>query len=324
MRRTFGAAALVAGLLVAAPSVYAAVAKPVIHSRPASPTNYTYRSSRKIDMIVVHKAEGDNAAGYFQHAHLGASAHYDVHHDGSIYQSVPDHDIAWHAGNWAINERSIGIEQAGFTARNDVTDTQYRSFAKLVAWLCARHGIPVDRHHIIGHSEVPDPFHHGEFGGADHHTDPGRYWNWTHFMNLVRQYRHGSKPKHKHKPKPKPKPAPKPTPAPAPTDSGKLKGITGSLSFDPGQVHTIEVAVRNTGKKTWTPGHTVLSQDVKSGATFACPVSKTTKPGQVAVFKFDVRVPSSANPQTVTEKLAVFDSKKRVSSSAVALKIKVS
>jgi hypothetical protein len=55
---------------------------------------------------------------------------------------------------------------------------QYRASARLAAWLCRRSLIPIDRNHIIGHAEVP---------GADH-TDPGRYWNWPLYLQLVRQY----------------------------------------------------------------------------------------------------------------------------------------
>ena len=39
-----------------------------------------------------------------------ASANFVVGRDGKVQELVPLHDIAWHAGNWAVNERSIGIE----------------------------------------------------------------------------------------------------------------------------------------------------------------------------------------------------------------------
>src|SRR5581483_3287784 len=58
---------------------------------------------------------------------------------------------------------------------------------------------------IIGHSEVPDPNHPGQFGGAGHHTDPGQYWDWTKYMNLVRTYAGSSAP------------APQPSPSPSPS-----------------------------------------------------------------------------------------------------------
>jgi N-acetylmuramoyl-L-alanine amidase len=99
---------------------------------------------------------------------------------------VHEKDIAWHAGNWDVNTRSIGIEHEGFI--DDCTwntDAMYRSSALLVAHLAARYSIPVDREHIIGHSEVPDPNHPGQYGGADGHTDPGSCWNWGLYMSYV-------------------------------------------------------------------------------------------------------------------------------------------
>src|SRR5262249_10310747 len=42
--------------------------------------------------------------------------------------------------------------------------------------------------HVIGHYQVPDPNHPGQFGGESHHGDPGPYWNWTNYMSLARTY----------------------------------------------------------------------------------------------------------------------------------------
>ena len=39
---------------------------------------------------------------------------------------------------------------------------------------------------MIGHNQVPDPFHKGEFGGADHHRDPGSTWDWPRYMAYLR------------------------------------------------------------------------------------------------------------------------------------------
>jgi uncharacterized protein YgiM (DUF1202 family) len=51
----------------------------------------------------------------------------------------------------------------------------YRASAALTRNLTTKYAIPRDRSHIIGHVEVP---------GATH-TDPGQYWNWTYYMQLV-------------------------------------------------------------------------------------------------------------------------------------------
>ena len=81
-----------------------------------------------------------------------------VARDGSIVQLVHLSDIAWHAGNGEVNAHSIGIEHVGETYDPaGFTTDEYRSSARLVAWLVRRYDIPVDRKHIIGHSQVPGP-----------------------------------------------------------------------------------------------------------------------------------------------------------------------
>lgn len=181
-------------LTLLGPTPTAAAPRPSITQRPAARGNFTYSNRTYINMIVIHKAEGENAAGWFANPAASGSAHYDVHKNGRIYQSVQDDDIAWHAGNSSINRRSIGIEHGGFSARADTTTIQYQNSARLVAYLCDRYRIPVDRRHIIAHAEVPHPRLPGVFGGASRHWDPGPHWKWTYFLNLVRSYQGGASP----------------------------------------------------------------------------------------------------------------------------------
>ena len=97
-------------------------------------------------------------------------------------------DIAWHAGHWWTNTKSIGIEHAGYVSNPRwFTRRMYRSSARLPAYLSRRFNIPVDRRHIIGHNQVPGcP---GSGGGVGCHTDPGKHWNWDRYMRLIRHYR---------------------------------------------------------------------------------------------------------------------------------------
>lgn len=162
---------------------------------PASPENYT-AANRPFDLpihrIIIHVAEGGFASTYtwFRNPRAQASANYVVGYDGEIAQMVPEHDIAWHAGNWAYNETSVGIEHAGFTNHTIFPDSQYRASARLAAYLADKYQVVPDRSHVIGHYQVPDPFHPGEFGGADHHTDPGHTWNWPLYMAYLRADAH--------------------------------------------------------------------------------------------------------------------------------------
>ncbi|MGH3145558.1 MAG: N-acetylmuramoyl-L-alanine amidase [Rubrobacter sp.] len=160
--------------------------------RPAHGGNYTNanRGPYRISQIVVHVAQGSYSGtiNWFQDARASSSAHYVVSRSGNVTQCVRNEDIAWHAGWWDTNRRSIGIEHAGYVGNpRSFTRRMYRSSARLSAYLCRRYNIPVDRGHIIGHNQVPGcP---GAGGGASCHTDPGRHWNWTRYINLVRHFR---------------------------------------------------------------------------------------------------------------------------------------
>ena len=186
--------ATLAALGAVSAQVGAAATRPSIIQRPAARSNYTNTNRSLIRSIVVHKAEGANASGWFRNPAARASAHYDVHRNGAIFQSVQDDDMAWHAGNVLVNRSSIGIEHAGFSARADTTAAQYRASARLVAYLCVRYRIPIDRRHIIAHAEVPHPYLKGVKGGKNRHWDPGPHWNWTHYLNLIRSYAQTSPP----------------------------------------------------------------------------------------------------------------------------------
>ncbi|MGW3496833.1 N-acetylmuramoyl-L-alanine amidase [Streptomyces sp. NPDC001020] len=148
----------------------------------ADPSNYT-ASERPltcpIDFVVIHvtQASYTSTLGTFANPSKRVSAHYVVRSaDGHISQCVRERDIAWHAGNWDYNTRSVGIEHEGWVDRPGYfTDALYAKSAKLTAAICTRHGIPKDRAHIIGHFEVP---------GTDH-TDPGPNWDWRRYLRLV-------------------------------------------------------------------------------------------------------------------------------------------
>ena len=144
---------------------------------PADPENYATGRTAKIDKVIIHVTQGSYAGtiSWFQDPVSKVSSHYVIRSaNGEITQMVRDKDTAYHAKS--SNASAIGIEHEGFI--DDATwftDAMYRSSAALTKYLCERYGIPKDRTHIIGHSEAP---------GNDH-TDPGPYWNWTYYMQLV-------------------------------------------------------------------------------------------------------------------------------------------
>ncbi|SCL26237.1 peptidoglycan recognition protein family protein [Micromonospora inyonensis] len=149
---------------------------------PASTSNYTVATrptGQPITHVVIHVTQGSyaGAISWFQNPASKVSAHYTFRSsDGAVTQSVREKDIAWHAGNWTYNTQSIGIEHEAWVDNPAwYTDAMYRASAALTRNLANKYGIPKTRSNIIAHSEVP---------GATH-TDPGPYWNWTYYMQLV-------------------------------------------------------------------------------------------------------------------------------------------
>jgi N-acetyl-anhydromuramyl-L-alanine amidase AmpD len=183
--------ALCAALLVAAAGASGAWATSLrVLIRHTPNKTESNRTARTISDIVIHDTEGRfiGSIRTLQNPRTDGSAHFVVSRLGQIVQLVPVTDVAWHSGNAYWNLHSIGIEHEGWVGRRAYTEAEYRASAQLVAYLAHRWGIPLDRKHIIGHNEVPNPRHRGWFGGVSGHTDPGRYWNWGHYMYLVRYY----------------------------------------------------------------------------------------------------------------------------------------
>ncbi|MEU9760780.1 N-acetylmuramoyl-L-alanine amidase [Streptomyces sp. NPDC047985] len=194
-RRIFqGAAATAAAALLPASARAAAATPagetdyPVAHWAPASASNYTASnrpSTYRVQYVIIHVAQEtfSDTVGIFQNPAKQVSAHYVVRSgDGYVAQCVRERNVAWHAGNWDYNTRSIGIEHEGWVDQPTYfTDAMYKKSALLTASICDRHAIPKDRAHILGHIQVP---------GSDH-TDPGPNWDWVRYIRLVNLYSAG-------------------------------------------------------------------------------------------------------------------------------------
>ncbi|GAA4507078.1 N-acetylmuramoyl-L-alanine amidase [Nonomuraea ferruginea] len=141
---------------------------------------------RRIDYIVIHDTEGPfRGIPRLIRDPEYVSWHYTIRsRDGQIAQHVKTRDIAWHAGNWDVNTRSVGIEHEGYLARGGTwyTEAMYRASARLVRHLAAEHDIPLDRAHILGHDNVPGTTPDTL---ATMHEDPGPYWDWAHYFDLL-------------------------------------------------------------------------------------------------------------------------------------------
>ena len=125
------------------------------------------------------------------------SIHYLIDRDGTVYCFIPEDRHAWHAGvgDWLdreeyhnnLNRYSIGIELMAIGSAEDMslymheweydqidpaligyTDAQYEALKLLVADICERNDIPMDRDHVIGHEEF-----------SPHKNDPGELFDWS-------------------------------------------------------------------------------------------------------------------------------------------------
>jgi MYXO-CTERM domain-containing protein len=283
------------------------------HWVAGSSSNYTRgRSGGSIQYVVIHTMQGSygGSISWFQNPSAGATAHYMVRSsDGDITQMVANGDTAWHAGNWNINQRSIGIEHEGFVADPGrwYTERMYVASARLTRALCDRYGIPIDRAHIIGHYQVPTsgsgaPCATGatNCGGAGHHTDPGNggsAWNWSHYLDLVRG--NGSV-----------TPPPPATPAYAAT----FVGGSCPTAATSGDRPVAWFEFRNTGTATWDITNTRLGTtgprdhngvffDMVNWVNRGRPsgVDHGTAPGAVGRFSFVVGIPTVTTATTLTE-----------------------
>ncbi|MFI7683006.1 N-acetylmuramoyl-L-alanine amidase [Streptomyces griseoaurantiacus] len=143
-------------------------------------------AGQRIEYLVIHDTEGAwNGVINSVQDPTYVSWNYTLRStDGHVAQHVKAKDVAWHAGNWDVNSRSIGLEHEGFLADPDAwfTEAMYRSSARLVKYLADTYDIPLDRQHLLGHDNVPGPTASTVPGM---HTDPGPYWDWRHYFDLL-------------------------------------------------------------------------------------------------------------------------------------------
>jgi N-acetyl-anhydromuramyl-L-alanine amidase AmpD len=160
-----------------------------------SPTSYgnydlAIRPSDGLDIryIVIHDTEVDynTTLAIFTNSRSAAAAHYVVRSsDGHTTQMIPTRHIGWHAGNWYVNAHSIGVEHEGVAIQGAAwyNEQMYHASARLVRYLAKRFNVPLDRNHVVGHDNIPGTSNTNQ-GGM--HWDPGPFWDWSHYMNLLR------------------------------------------------------------------------------------------------------------------------------------------
>lgn len=125
------------------------------------------------------------------------SIHYIIDREGVVRCYIPEDRVAWHAGKGEfandpkytnqMNQYAIGVEIAATGSQKDMelymtaeeyaalddafkgfSDAQYEALKLLVADLCSRYDIPMDRDHVIGHQDY-----------SPAKNDPGELFDWS-------------------------------------------------------------------------------------------------------------------------------------------------
>ena len=135
---------------------------------------------------------------WFRRPEANASTGYYADSDGDLWQMVRDHDFAWAQGTrtsvrpntrlprpawWrdeyvSYNTCMLSIEIEGYA--REIADTfvpgsrQFEAVAAWAAFQCAKHEIPVDREHHLGHAEL-----------CTTKSDPGPGFPWDELLAAI-------------------------------------------------------------------------------------------------------------------------------------------
>jgi N-acetylmuramoyl-L-alanine amidase len=146
--------------------------------------------------IVLHTLERkddgyESVPHFFSLPGTPAGTHYYLDYDGDVYQMLPEAECPYANGNrggvnrtwkgaldqwppWAtvgvtLNAQtvSITIEGSAATIGRSWNDRQHSALLALIRNIAFRYAIPLDRDHVLGHSEL-----------ASDHVDPGETFPW--------------------------------------------------------------------------------------------------------------------------------------------------
>jgi N-acetylmuramoyl-L-alanine amidase CwlA len=122
--------------------------------------NGNFDTSRAtIDRVIIHTTNGtaQGAEQRFNDPSSKVSAHYMVCLDGTFVHFLEEYYTAYQAGDYPMNQRSVGIEHEDGGNYNGVRpDVLYTASAKLVRDICQYYNIPINRQNILKHKEVSD------------------------------------------------------------------------------------------------------------------------------------------------------------------------
>lgn len=131
-----------------------------------------YRTGK--NLIVLHHMSGILTPTQCNNALKGrrGSIHYAIGNDGTIGWGIDENEVAWHAGNWPINQRSIGIEISDSAIGGDwpISNAALNSTIRVVADIAKRNnmgrlvnGKNIGYHSMYAATACPGPYVKGKF-----------------------------------------------------------------------------------------------------------------------------------------------------------------
>lgn len=119
-----------------------------------SPNFTAGRQGNKVTGVIIHWMAGTLAGtdAVFQDTVRNTSAHWGVE-DNNAHSYVAEVDTAYHAGNWDVNLKTIGIEHSAQPGRN-ASDGTYESSAQLIAAASKKWGFAINSSTIRPHNVI--------------------------------------------------------------------------------------------------------------------------------------------------------------------------
>lgn len=149
----------------------------VIHGISLPPGKF---GSNDIIDLFMNTLPVEKDPQYKDLALLKVSTHFFIRRTGELWQFVPLHHRAWHAGcseykgQEHCNDFSVGIELEG-TDNRPYTREQYHTLVPLSQALLA-HYPQMSAEHIVGHSDI----------APGRKSDPGPHFNWKRFKKALK------------------------------------------------------------------------------------------------------------------------------------------
>lgn len=136
--------------------------------------DYSGREGRRVQAVVLHITDGpsiESALAWWRRPDVQASAHWLVSAVGVAFPVVDEQEAAWTVGvveapdllnplmaSWVaagINPNTVTVNIEVVATRGQRwTPAQWRATAALIGAVCVRHGLPIDRTHVLGHHQI--------------------------------------------------------------------------------------------------------------------------------------------------------------------------